>query len=188
MTQPSYPPPPPPPKPLRFRPSIVTKLAFLHLVIGVVLIVLGAWGIYISQTWNIATGIICIIAAVANIAYFLGLYAGKNWVLSLGWGRYLANRQDVIAYFGLSSPVYASVYPSPTAPHPAVSPFVSPSPLPASVQSPSLDPPPTPVALPTPRTSVGTPPTTPACPTCKQPLIFAHQYNRWYCQNCKKYV
>jgi len=187
LTQPSYP-PPPPPEPLGFRPSIVTKLAFLHLVIGVVLVVLGAWSLYIGQTWNIVTGVICIIAAVGNIACFLGLYTGKNWVLSLGWRRYLANRQDVMAYFSLSSPVYAPVYPSPTALNPAVSQLASPSPLPASVQSPSLDPPPSPVAPPMPRTSVGTPSTTPACPMCKQPLIFAHQYNRWYCHNCKKYV
>lgn len=26
------------------------------------------------------------------------------------------------------------------------------------------------------------------CPTCGQPLIFVQQYNRWYCQNCKKYI
>ena len=34
------------------------------------------------------------------------------------------------------------------------------------------------------------PPTaaTPTCPTCGQPLVFIQQYNRWYCQNEKKYV
>jgi hypothetical protein len=26
------------------------------------------------------------------------------------------------------------------------------------------------------------------CPTCGQPLTFVQQYNRWYCQNEKKYV
>jgi len=26
------------------------------------------------------------------------------------------------------------------------------------------------------------------CPTCGQPLTFVQQYNRWYCQNCKKYA
>jgi hypothetical protein len=26
------------------------------------------------------------------------------------------------------------------------------------------------------------------CPTCGQPLTFVQQYNRWYCQNCKKYI
>jgi hypothetical protein len=26
-----------------------------------------------------------------------------------------------------------------------------------------------------------------ACPTCGQPMVFVEQYNRWYCQNCKKY-
>jgi hypothetical protein len=28
----------------------------------------------------------------------------------------------------------------------------------------------------------------PTCPTCGQPLTFIQQYNRWYCQNEKKYV
>jgi hypothetical protein len=34
------------------------------------------------------------------------------------------------------------------------------------------------------------PPTAAAqtCPTCGQPLTFVQQYNRWYCQNEKKYV
>ena len=27
----------------------------------------------------------------------------------------------------------------------------------------------------------------PSCPTCNQPLIYVPQYQRWYCQNCKKY-
>jgi len=188
LTQPSYPPPPPFPKPPRFRPSIVTKLAFLHLVISVALVISGAWGLYLGQTWNIAMGIICIIAAVVSIVYFLGLYVGKNWVLSLGWRRYLANRQDVMTYFGCPFPVYASAYPPPIVPPPAVSPSIPPSPPPASVPSPSPAPPPTPVAPPTPCTPADTPPTTPACPTCEQPLFFVHQYNRWYCHNCKKYV
>jgi len=26
------------------------------------------------------------------------------------------------------------------------------------------------------------------CPTCKGPLKFIQQYQRWYCYNCKKYV
>jgi hypothetical protein len=26
------------------------------------------------------------------------------------------------------------------------------------------------------------------CPDCRQPLTFVQQYNRWYCQNCKKYA
>lgn len=30
--------------------------------------------------------------------------------------------------------------------------------------------------------------TPPTCPTCGQPLTFIQQYNRWYCQNEKKYV
>lgn len=25
------------------------------------------------------------------------------------------------------------------------------------------------------------------CPTCGQPMTFMQQYNRWYCNNCKKY-
>jgi len=28
----------------------------------------------------------------------------------------------------------------------------------------------------------------PTCPTCGQPLVFIQQYNRWYCENEKKYV
>jgi hypothetical protein len=31
------------------------------------------------------------------------------------------------------------------------------------------------------------PSATQMCPTCGQPLTFVQQYNRWYCQNCKKY-
>jgi len=29
--------------------------------------------------------------------------------------------------------------------------------------------------------------TPPACQTCGGPLTFVTEYNRWYCQNCKKY-
>ncbi len=41
------------------------------------------------------------------------------------------------------------------------------------------------------RVSRAPPPPPPAtvqmCPTCGQPMTFVQQYNRWYCQNCKKY-
>jgi len=30
--------------------------------------------------------------------------------------------------------------------------------------------------------------TTPVCPTCKGPLSYIQQYQRWYCYNCQKYV
>ena len=30
--------------------------------------------------------------------------------------------------------------------------------------------------------------TPPACQTCGAPLTFVTEYNRWYCQNCKKYA
>jgi hypothetical protein len=33
-----------------------------------------------------------------------------------------------------------------------------------------------------------TPPPSPTCPTCGQPLTYVQQYQRWYCQNCQKYV
>jgi heme/copper-type cytochrome/quinol oxidase subunit 4 len=26
------------------------------------------------------------------------------------------------------------------------------------------------------------------CPTCGQPMTFIQQYNKWYCNNCKKYA
>jgi sporulation protein YlmC with PRC-barrel domain len=28
----------------------------------------------------------------------------------------------------------------------------------------------------------------PTCPTCKGPLSFIQQYQRWYCHKCQKYV
>ena len=34
------------------------------------------------------------------------------------------------------------------------------------------------------------PPPTPVyqyCPTCRQPMTFVQQYNRWYCNYCRKY-
>jgi hypothetical protein len=31
-------------------------------------------------------------------------------------------------------------------------------------------------------------PPPPPCPTCNQPLTLVQQYNRWYCDNCQKYV
>ncbi len=31
-------------------------------------------------------------------------------------------------------------------------------------------------------------PMAPTCPTCGKPLTFMAQYNRWYCQNERKYV
>lgn len=31
-------------------------------------------------------------------------------------------------------------------------------------------------------------PATPACPTCGRPLTYVQQYQRWYCQNCRKYA
>ncbi|MDH5451440.1 MAG: hypothetical protein OEX77_11215 [Candidatus Bathyarchaeota archaeon] len=188
MTQPSYPPPPPAPKPTRFRPSIVTKLALLHLITGIVLVALGAWALYLGQPWNIATGIICFIAAAVSTVYFLGLYAGKDWVLSLGWRRYLGDRQDVVAYFRFHSPVYPPAYPSHTAPPIAHLPSIPPGQPSASKPSPPPPQPSTLADIPTPRTSVDTPPMAPPCPACKQPLIFGHQHNRWYCQNCERYV
>ena len=38
-----------------------------------------------------------------------------------------------------------------------------------------------------PSVSAAAPPP-PTCPTCKQPLTYVQQYQRWYCQNCQKYV
>jgi hypothetical protein len=42
------------------------------------------------------------------------------------------------------------------------------------------------------RVSQAPPPPPPAnaqmCPSCGQPMTFVQQYNRWYCQNCKKYA
>lgn len=31
-------------------------------------------------------------------------------------------------------------------------------------------------------------PAQPICPTCRKPLSYIKQYQRWYCYNCKKYV
>ena len=33
-----------------------------------------------------------------------------------------------------------------------------------------------------------TAPPPPTCPTCGQPLTYIQQYQRWYCQNCQKYI
>jgi len=30
--------------------------------------------------------------------------------------------------------------------------------------------------------------TTPVCPTCKGPLSYVQQYQRWYCYKCQKYA
>ena len=32
------------------------------------------------------------------------------------------------------------------------------------------------------------PPAQPTCPTCKGPLSYVQQYQRWYCYKCQKYV
>lgn len=49
---------------------------------------------------------------------------------------------------------------------------------PVSTQTPQIPPPPPP------------PPTTPSypCNTCQKPLRHVIQYNRWYCDNCRRYV
>ncbi|MEM3731584.1 MAG: hypothetical protein QW667_05595 [Candidatus Bathyarchaeia archaeon] len=33
-----------------------------------------------------------------------------------------------------------------------------------------------------------TAPPPPTCPTCRQPLTYIQQYQRWYCQNCQRYI
>ncbi|MDH5734217.1 MAG: hypothetical protein OEY88_10635, partial [Candidatus Bathyarchaeota archaeon] len=78
--------------------------------------------------------------------------------------------------------------PSHTAPPIAHLPSIPPGQPSASKPSPPPPQPSTLADIPTPRTSVDTPPMAPPCPACKQPLIFGHQHNQWYCQNCERYV
>lgn len=37
-------------------------------------------------------------------------------------------------------------------------------------------------------TATGQQTTPPVCPTCKGPLSYIQQYQRWYCYKCQKYV
>jgi sporulation protein YlmC with PRC-barrel domain len=45
-----------------------------------------------------------------------------------------------------------------------------------------------PVAEATAPTATSQQATPPVCPTCKGPLSYIQQYQRWYCYKCQKYV
>jgi len=158
LTTPSFPPPL-----SRNRPSVVTKYAVAHVVVGIIFVILGAWSLSTGLSraqyeWSIILGVIGMIFAIANFVWAFGLFEGKKWAL-FGYSRTsFFRRPDVIAFFGVTT----MAFPPPPAP-------------------PSFIPPPPPVAPPP-------PPSVPTCPTCGQPLAYIQQYNRWYCSKCKKYV
>jgi len=179
----SYPVPQPPSgspfySPLKARPEIVTKYAIATLIGGMICIVIGIWDLYsyatrppaVWEQYAISTevgyliGGIVIAVGIYLLICGLGMLAGKKWALKISGYTIMSwtKRPDVVNYFGL--PAYQSAYPYPQG-------------VPTGVPQ-SLPPPPPPP------TSA---PPTPKCPTCGQPLTYIQQYQRWYCQNCKKY-
>ena len=162
----SYPPPPPPPPytPRKIRPSIVTKYALATLILGIVAIIIGILDISrFATTAAYAVGAIIIILGAYIIICGVGMLAGQGWSMKISGYTIMgwAKRPEVTAYFELP-PVY-----------PPYPPEAQPSPPPAS---PAAEPAPPPA------------PSVPTCATCGQPLTYISQYQRWYCENCKKYA
>jgi len=187
------PPPPPPPispqpyAPYKMRPSIVTKYAAGTLISGIILLILGVWDIVagyqavtslygFNPSLQYATGAFAIVVSVYLFICSVGMFMGKSWSMKIsgysmmGWSK----RPEVVSYFGLppAYPTYPPVY------QPGTPPFQPQPPSP---------PPPVPAAPPAPPAAPAAP-AAPTCPTCGQPLTYVQQYQRWYCQNEKKYV
>ena len=162
----SYPPPPPPPPytPRKIRPSIVTKYALTTLILGIVAIIIGILEMYfIATTAAYAVGAIIIILGAYIIICGVGMLAGQGWSMKISGYTIMgwAKRPEVTAYFELPPP------------YPPYPPEAQPSPPPAS---PAAEPAPPPA------------PSVQTCATCGQPLTYISQYQRWYCENCKKYA
>ncbi|MEM2961115.1 MAG: hypothetical protein QXU67_05870 [Candidatus Bathyarchaeia archaeon] len=179
----TVPPPPPPMQPygyVKVRPSIVTKWALFGMLIpGIIVIILSAYDLHLyynvdRSTYLLAIGVICIIIGIYAIICAIGMLAGQKWSLKISGATIMewTKRPEVRDYFGLP-PVYPA-YP------PAYMPGAPPPYPPTAV-------PPSQPTAPTPPMPPSAPPA-PSCPTCGQPLTFVAQYNRWYCQNEKKYV
>ena len=92
------------------------------------------------------------------------MLTGRKWALKLSGHTLMdwTKREDVIAFFGLF-PAYSTAPPQHSSKDQPISPPIPPPP-----------------DMPHPSTTV--------CPTCGQNITFIGQYQRWYCQNCKKYI
>jgi len=168
----SYPPPPPPPPytPRKIRPSIVTKYALATLILGIVPIIIGILEMYFyTNTAAYAVGAIIIILGAYIIICGVGMLAGQGWSMKISGYTIMswAKRPEVTAYFELP-PAYPPLPPG-GQPSPPPAPTTPPTPPASSAAKPTLPPAPT-------------------CATCGQPLTYISQYQRWYCENCKKYA